>query len=133
MIGIAQNCRKRYGHISAENYYTNRGTRVEESAVKSLIGKIGFVAGRKIGKDSDYYFKAGWFKEFKGDRDVHLAAANGENMYKSENYGDSWFEIGLGGNVRIAPKTHLYGDIEKSIGADIQKKYQINAGIRWEF
>lgn len=122
-----------YGHINAENYYTDRGTRVEESAIKSLIGKVGFVAGRKINKDSDYYVKAGWFKEFKGDRDVQLFAANGEYLPKSESYNDSWFEIGLGGNVKIAKKTHLYGDIEKSIGADIQKKWQINAGVRWEF
>lgn len=122
-----------YGSISAANYFTNRGTRVEESGIRSLIGKVGFVAGRKIAQDSSYYMKAGWFKEFKGERNVRLYAANGEFMPKSENYGDSWFEIGLGGNVKIARKTHLYGDIERSLGADMQKQWQINAGIRWEF
>lgn len=122
-----------YGHLGAADYTTNRGTHVAEDAIKSLIGKVGFVAGRKIHDHSDYYFKAGWFREFKGDRNVNLYAANGEYMPKNESYSDSWFEIGLGGNVKIAKKTHLYGDIEKSFGAAIQKKWQINAGIRWEF
>ena len=122
-----------YGHIGAEDYYTQRKTLVEESKITSLIGEVGFVAGRKINDTSDYYFKAGIYREFKGDRNVHLRADNGENMFHDESYSDTWFELGIGGNVKIAKKTHVYGDIERSFAADIDKKWQINAGVRWEF
>ncbi|WP_367317584.1 autotransporter outer membrane beta-barrel domain-containing protein [Phascolarctobacterium faecium] len=41
--------------------------------------------------------------------------------------------MGLGGNVKLGRASHLYSDIERSFGADIQKKWQINAGVRFEF
>ena len=122
-----------YGHITAETYTTDRGTTIKESAIKTLVSKLGVTMGRQINKDTDYYIKAGWFKEFKGDRDVSLVAANGEKMSKSFNYGDSWFEVGVGGNIRINDAMHLYGDIEKSFGGDTVRTFQVNAGVRWEF
>ena len=33
----------------------------------------------------------------------------------------------------VYKRQHLYSDIERSFGADIQKKWQINAGVRFEF
>ena len=122
-----------YGSISGQDYLTNRNTEVNESRIKSLIGRLGVTAGRQLNKDTDYYVKLSWLKEFKGDRDVALSAANGEHMYYHEDYGDNWFELGLGGNVRIGRKTHVYGDIERSLGASVQKKWQLNAGVRFEF
>ena len=54
-------------------------------------------------------------------------------MSESHDYGDTWFELGLGGNIKLGRSSHLYGDIERSFGADIQKKWQVNAGVRFEF
>ena len=121
-----------YGYLSSGKYSTDRGTTIHEDGIKSFIGRAGIVLGRKM-QDADYHFTASWLKEFRGDRFIHMAAANGENMYVNEDYGDTWFELGLGGNVKIARKTHLYGEIEKSFGATINKKWQINAGARFEF
>ena len=122
-----------YSYISGGEYTTDRNTAINEDGIRSLIGRVGIVAGRKINKDSDYYVKASWLHEFKGDRSATLAAANGEHMYVNDEFGDSWFELGIGGNVRIGRNTHVYGDIEKSFGGEIEKKWQINAGARFEF
>ena len=54
-------------------------------------------------------------------------------MGLSKDYGDTWFELGLGGNVRVGKASVIYGDIEHSFGGDINKKWQINAGVRFEF
>ncbi|ALV24212.1 autotransporter domain protein [Campylobacter iguaniorum] len=122
-----------YSNIESENYTTDRNTIVKESAIKSLISKLGFNAGKQIADDSDVYFKAFWMREYKADRNVDLKSANGEIMSFGENYRDSWVEIGLGLNKKIGEKTHLYADLERSLGATIQKDWQVNVGFRWEF
>ena len=62
-----------------------------------------------------------------------MQAANGETLAISKDYGDTWFELGLGTNIKLSKSSQFYGDIERSFGADIQKKWQINAGVRFEF
>ena len=62
---------------------------------------------------------------------MDLRAANGDTMdYASENKGN-WFELGLGGNVKLAKETYFYGDVSKTFGGDIKKKWQVNAGVRF--
>ncbi len=123
-----------HSYITGADYRTNRQTIIHEKGLRSLIGRLGVVAGRKLNKTSDYYVKVSWLKEFQGKRDITLAALNGEHMYpQQENYGDSWLEVGLGGNVKLSRKTHFYGDIERTFGAKINKQWQINAGVRFEF
>lgn len=54
-------------------------------------------------------------------------------MSVSREYRDSWFEVGLGTNIHLSKASYFYGDIERSFGGDIEKKWQINAGVRFEF
>lgn len=101
--------------------------------VNSCIGRLGVVAGKKDASGNDVYLKVNMLHEFGGNRDVMMLAGNGETLSESQDYGDTWFELGLGGNIKLGNSSHLYGDIERSFGADIQKKWQVNAGVRFEF
>ena len=121
------------GRLGSCSYTTDRGTAVAVEGMNSAIVRLGVVAGKKINDGSDIYFKASALHEFAGERDISMRAANGEVLTGSNDYGDTWFELGLGGNVKLGRASHLYGDIERSFGADIQKKWQINAGVRFEF
>ena len=121
------------GRLSSSSYTTDRGNNVYLGGVNSYIGRLGIVAGQKISVGNDVYFKANLLHEFGGDRDIYMRAANGETLSDSRDYGDTWFELGLGGNIRMGKNSSFYGDIERSFGADIQKKWQINAGVRFEF
>ena len=121
------------GRLSSSSYTTDRGNHVYMSGVNSYIGRLGFVLGQKTSENNDVYFKANLLHEFGGDRDIYMRAANGETLSDSRDYGDTWFELGLGTNVKLGNSSHFYGDIERSFGADIQKKWQINAGVRFEF
>ncbi|WP_301961883.1 autotransporter outer membrane beta-barrel domain-containing protein [uncultured Phascolarctobacterium sp.] len=121
------------GRLSSSSYTTDRGNHVYMGGVNSYIGRLGFVLGQKTSENNDVYFKANLLHEFGGDRDIYMRAANGETLSDSRDYGDTWFELGLGTNVKLGNSSHFYGDIERSFGADIQKKWQINAGVRFEF
>ena len=121
------------GRLGSSSYTTDRGNNVYLGGVNSYIGRIGFVAGQKTPDGNDVYFKANVLKEFGGNRDIHMLAANGETLSTSKDYADTWFELGLGTNIKLGKTSHFYGDIERSFGADIQKKWQVNAGVRFEF
>lgn len=121
------------GRISSVDFTTERGTKINVDGVTSAIGRIGFEVGRKISPESSYYFKLGAFHEFDGERDAYMLAANGERDRKHYDYGDTWYEFGVGAQVQLSRNTHFYGDIERSFGGDTKKEWQVNTGIRWEF
>ena len=122
------------GRLGSSSYTTDRGNNVYLGGINGYIGRIGFIAGQKTPDGNDVYFKANVLKEFGGsNRDIHMLAANGETLSTSKDYADTWFELGLGANIKLGKTSHFYGDIERSFGADIQKKWQVNAGVRFEF
>ena len=121
------------GRLGSSSYTTDRGNNVYMGGVNSCIGRLGVVAGKKDASGNDVYLKVNMLHEFGGNRDVRMLAGNGEILSESHDYGDTWFELGLGGNIKLGNSSHLYGDIERSFGADIQKKWQVNAGVRFEF
>ena len=121
------------GRLGSISYTTDRGNNVYMGGVNSCIGRLGVVAGKKDASGNDVYLKVNMLHEFGGNRDVRMLAGNGETLSESQDYGDTWFELGLGGNMKLGNSSHLYGDIERSFGADIQKKWQVNAGVRFEF
>ena len=121
------------GRLGSSSYTTDRGNNVYMGGVNSCIGRLGIVAGKKAAGGNDIYLKVNMLHEFGGNRDVRMLAGNGETLSESQDYCDTWFELGLGGNIKLGNSSHLYGDIERSFGADIQKKWQVNAGVRFEF
>ncbi len=121
------------GRLGSSRYTTDRGNNVYMGGVNSCIGRLGVVAGKKDASGNDVYLKVNMLHEFGGNRDVRMLAGNGETLSESQDYGDTWFELGLGGNIKLGNSSHLDGDIERSFGADIQKKCQVNAGVRFEF
>ena len=121
------------GRLRSSEYTTDRGNNVYVGGLNSYIGRVGFVAGQKTKDGNDVYFKASALHEFGGSRDIHMTAANGETLSMSKDYSDTWFEVGIGTNIKLSKASYFYGDIERSFGGEIEKKWQINAGVRFEF
>ena len=121
------------GRLGSSEYTTDRGNNVYVGGLNSYIGRVGFVAGQKTKEGNDVYFKASALHEFGGSRDIHMTAANGETLSMSKDYSDTWFEVGIGTNIKLSKVSYFYGDIERSFGGEIEKKWQINAGVRFEF
>lgn len=119
--------------LSGTSYTTERGTSVNTDDMNSIVGRLGIVAGRKTDNGNEFYVKASALHEFSAESNMSLQAANGEKGLLSQDYGDTWVELGLGTNIKLSKTSYFYGDIERSFGGDIEKKWQINAGLRFEF
>ena len=124
------------GRLSGINYTTDRGANGHIEGMNSAIGRIGFIMGQKIKNGSDIYLKADLLHEFAGKRDLQLTSdAGGTNdiLSKHNDYGDTWFELGLGANIKLSKDSSFYGEVERGFGGDINKKWSVNAGLRFTF
>ena len=124
------------GRLGSIDYTTDRGANGYIEGMNSAIGRIGFVMGQKITGGSDIYLKADLLHEFAGERDLQLTSdAGGTNdmLTKHNDYGDTWFELGLGANIKVSKTASIYGELERGFGGDINKKWSVNGGVRFTF
>lgn len=121
-----------YGHVSDANFTTSQGVKGHYGSMNSLIGRIGAVLGKDY-NSSNWYFKADVLHEFNGDRTLSFASANGTPRGIEQSYGGTWVELGIGGNYQLREDLKLYGDLSRSFGGSTDKKWQVNAGVMFEF
>ena len=124
------------GRLSSTRYTTSRGTKVYREGYNSAIGRLGILIGKshKEGKHPfDYYGKVSWLHEFGGAQTVAMAARNGETLDTAVDHGDSWWEAGFGGTYRFSPKIQGYADVSRTFSSQIRTKWQVNAGVSWQF
>ena len=124
------------GHLSSTRYTTSRGTEVYREGYNSAIGRLGILIGKshKEGKHPfDYYGKVSWLHEFGGAQTVAMAARNGETLDTAVDHGDSWWEAGFGGTYRFSPKIQGYAEVSRTFSSQIRTKWQVNAGVSWQF
>ena len=120
-----------YGHLSSANYTTSRGIKAAQDAMDSIVGRVGFAAGKDIGA-GNVYVKASYLYDFDGDTSVTMNDGVNSRTYE-QDLGGGWFEFGIGTNINLSDATHLYFDIEKTYGGDITTDWKWNAGIRYSF
>ena len=124
-----------YSRIGGSDYTMNLndkdGAKVSNDAFNSLIGRIGFTAGRQQ-EQSNVYAKLSLTREFKGE--VATSASYGDVTRSYAGGGsDTWFEYGIGFNAKMSKGTNLYGEIEKTTGSVIRTKWRANMGLRYSF
>ena len=120
-----------YGHLSSANYTTSRDVKVAQDAMDSVVGRLGFAAGKDIGA-GNVYVKASYLYDFDGDTSVSMSK-NGQPVTYEQDLGGGWFEFGIGTNINISETSHLYFDVEKAVGGEIDTPWQWNAGVRFDF
>ena len=120
-----------YGHLSSANYTTSRGVRAAQDAMDSVVGRLGFAAGKDIGA-GNVYVKASYLYDFDGDTNVKMTDGKNSAVY-DQDLGGGWFEVGIGTNINLSETSHLYFDVEKTYGGDIETPWQWNAGVRFDF
>lgn len=120
-----------YGHLSSANYTTSRGVRAAQDAMDSVVGRLGFAAGKDIGA-GNVYVKASYLYDFDGDTSVKMTDGINSAVY-DQDLGGGWFEVGIGTNINLSETSHLYFDVEKTYGGDIETPWQWNAGVRFDF
>ena len=120
-----------YGHLSSSNYTTSRDVKAAQDAMDSVVGRLGFAAGKDIGA-GNVYVKASYLYDFDGETSVTMSKG-GQSRTFEQDLGGGWFEVGIGTNINLSETSHLYFDVEKTYGGDIETPWQWNAGVRFDF
>lgn len=121
-----------YGHINGNSYTTAKGIDVTTDGIDTLVGRLGISAGQQL-RHGSVYARLSLLHEFCGDGTARLTDKNGAALTRGFDYGDTWFELALGGNVALGKNCELYGDVERGFGADVNKKWGANLGVRYSF
>ena len=118
--------------IGGEDYTTNNGIKVNQDTLESCVGRVGFEMGKTISDKGSIYAKASLLHEFAGNADTYLSLNSISNSY-SQDIGGTWYEAGLGFNVKTTDNSYIYADVVKTFGDDIKTPWQWNVGARWTF
>ena len=57
-----------------------------------------------------------------GDFDYTLDYKN-LHLGNTDNYGGTWWTVGIGANTQLGNKTNAYLDVSKNFGGDIARKW----------
>ena len=121
-----------YTYIDSDDF-TSAGAKFDFDSSDSLIGRAGLAAGWKLPDDrGDLYARASVVQEFMGDG--KLTASMGNTLRRYETDGDdTWFEYGIGTNIKLTNKTYIWADVERTEGADVEEEWRGTVGIRYSF
>lgn len=118
--------------IAGKDYTTANGIAISQDSQSSTIGRLGFELGSKLGDNGNVYAKASVLHDFGGSADTRLSY-NGVSTTYSNDLGDTWYEAGIGFNLKTKDNSYLYADVSKAFGGDYKTPWQWNVGMRWTF
>ncbi len=124
-----------WSQVGAKDYtaHTDNATmQISQDSYSSFVGRLGFEVGVKSEKGRLY---AGLFAahEFNGDISASYFANDGDRKHTSFDGEETWMEMKLGGTYDFSKTAHLYADIAKDFGGNFERKWKLNAGLRFEF
>ena len=118
--------------IAGKDYTTANGIAISQDSQSSTIGRLGFELGSRLGDNGNVYAKASVLHDFGGSADTRLSY-NGVSTTYSNDLGDTWYEAGIGFNLKTKDNSYLYADVSKAFGGDYKTPWQWNVGMRWTF
>lgn len=118
--------------IAGKDYTTANGIAISQDSQSSTIGRLGFELGSRLGDNGNVYAKASVLHDFCGSADTRLSY-NGISTTYSNDLGDTWYEAGIGFNLKTKDNSYLYADVSKAFGGDYKTPLQWNVGMRWTF
>lgn len=76
------------GYLGGDSYTASNGIEVNQSGIKSAVGRIGFNIGKEIGSKGIVYAKANLLHEFGGGYDVSMRDSSGR-VAVSDSFNDT--------------------------------------------
>lgn len=99
----------------------------------SLIGRAGIAAGFRLPDDrGDVYARASVVQQFLGDARIAGHINGMTNTYRLDGE-DTWFEYGIGANIRLTDAVYAWADVERTEGAFIDEEWRGTVGLRYSF
>ncbi|WP_427042712.1 autotransporter outer membrane beta-barrel domain-containing protein (plasmid) [Fusobacterium sp. SB021] len=120
------------GRLGDETYTTDGGIEISQDSIYTAEGRVGAAVGYKFSDKGNIYVRTHVVKEFAGEVDTEYER-KGVYASTSEDFGDTWFEFGVGVNYRFTENMNVYADIERTGDSTVDTKWQGNLGFRYEF
>lgn len=120
------------GRLGDETYTTDGGIEISQDSIYTAEGRVGAAVGYKFSDKGNVYARTHVVKEFAGEVDTEYERKGAYNS-TSEDFGDTWFEFGVGVNYRFTENMNVYVDVERTGDSTVETKWQGNLGFRYEF
>lgn len=129
---VTPNAQLTLGRLYNKAFTTSNGVHVASDHLNSAILSMGVDVGQKLGDQSQVYAKVRYNTEL-GDR-VSAAFCQGDaSTFCSGDSNGSWWEYGLGFDLKAGHASHLFMDAERAGGSDFSKDWSWRIGARFDF
>lgn len=129
---VTPNAQFTLGRLYNKAFTTSDGVHVASNHMNSAILSMGVDVGQNIGDQSQVYAKVRYNTEL-GDL-VSAAFYKGDksDFFNGDSNG-SWWEYGLGFDIKAGHASHLFMDAERASGSGFSKDWSWRIGARFDF
>lgn len=129
---VTPNAQFTLGRLYNKAFTTSNGVHVASDHLNSAILSMGVDVGQTLGDQSQVYAKVRYNTEL-GDR-VSAAFYKGDNSaFCNGDSNGSWWEYGLGFDLKAGHASHLFMDAERAGGSGFSKDWSWRIGARFDF
>jgi outer membrane autotransporter protein len=120
-----------YGQSNGVDYELSNHLFLTEKESKSLTGRIGFKAGKELSEYGNLYLQAAVLRDFKDRAGLTMHYGTQSQSVDMPGGKDTWYELGLGGNIRTSSNSNLKLDFVRTLGGNTGDEWRINALLEW--
>lgn len=129
---VTPNAQFTLGRLYNKAFTTSNGVHIASDHLNSAILSMGVDVGQTLGDQSQVYAKVRYNTEL-GDR-VSAAFYQGDaSSFCSGDSNGSWWEYGLGFDLKAGHASHLFMDAERAGGSGFSKDWSWRIGARFDF
>lgn len=129
---VTPNAQFTLGRLYNKAFTTSNGVHVASDHLNSAILSMGVDVGQTLGDQSQVYAKVRYNTEL-GDRVSAAFYKNDASAFCSGDSNGSWWEYGLGFDLKAGHASHLFMDAERAGGSGFSKDWSWRIGARFDF
>lgn len=129
---VTPNAQLTLGRLYNKAFTTTNGVHVASDHLNSAILSMGVDVGQKLGDQSQVYAKVRYNTEL-GDRVSAAFYQDDASAFCSGDSNGSWWEYGLGFDLKAGHASHLFMDAERASGSGFSKDWSWRIGARFDF
>ena len=129
---VTPNAQFTLGRLYNKAFTTSNGVHVASDHLNSAILSMGVDVGQTLGDQSQVYAKVRYNTEL-GDRVSAAFYKNDASAFCNGDSNGSWWEYGLGFDLKDGHASHLFMDAERAGGSGFSKDWSWRIGARFDF
>lgn len=129
---VTPNAQFTLGRLYNKAFTTSNGVHVASDHLNSAILSMGVDVGQTLGDQSQVYAKVRYNTEL-GDRVSAAFYKNDASAFCNGDSNGSWWEYGLGFDLKAGHASHLFMDAERAGGSGFSKDLSWRIGARFDF